>query len=99
MDDVGPSSGPAAAARKLIHQKIDLWNPSITALPYTSSFLASVPVAKAKPTIPESAQMTEAMEHRVFEIVSGRFSAQSGLDNLALDLQHILVAKRISVTR
>jgi multiple sugar transport system substrate-binding protein len=68
-------------------------NPSITALPYTSSFLASVPVAKAKPTIPESAQMTEAMEHRVFEIVSGRFSAQSGLDNLALDLQHILGSK------
>jgi hypothetical protein len=37
--------------------------------------------------------MTEAMEHRVFEIVSGRFSAQSGLDNLALDLQHILGSK------
>ena len=34
--------------------------------------------------------MTEAMERHVADIVNGRASAQSGLDSLALDLQHIL---------
>ncbi len=65
-------------------------NPEVRQLPYTFAFLASVPVAKAKPSIPESAQMIEASERRVSEIVSGRTSAQTGLDNLALDLQRIL---------
>jgi len=65
-------------------------DPAVVALPYTSSFVASIPVGKAKPTIPQSAEMTEAMERRVFEIVSGKSSAQAGLDSLALDLQHIL---------
>ncbi len=65
-------------------------DPKVKAIPYTSTFLASVPVAKSKPTIPESAAMTEAMEKHVSEIVAGRTSAQSGLDALALDLQHIL---------
>jgi multiple sugar transport system substrate-binding protein len=65
-------------------------DPNVKAIPYTSTFLASVPVAKSKPTIPESAAMTEAMEKHVSEIVAGRTSAQSGLDALALDLQHIL---------
>lgn len=59
-------------------------------LPYTSTFLAGVPVARPKPTIPESAEMTEAMEQHVSDIVSGRASAQAGMDNLALDLQRIL---------
>ena len=65
-------------------------DPAIVALPYTSSFVASIPLGKAKPTIPQSAEMTAAMERRVFEIVSRKFSAQAGLDSLALDLQHIL---------
>lgn len=65
-------------------------SPQVKELPYTSTFLASVPIAKPKPTLPESAQMIEAMKRRVSEIVSGRSSAQTGLDNLALDLQHIL---------
>jgi multiple sugar transport system substrate-binding protein len=59
-------------------------------IPYTSTFLASVPVAKEKPTIPESGQMIEAMERRVSDIVSGRSTPQVGLDSLALDLQRIL---------
>ena len=33
------------------------------------------------------------MERRVSEIVSGKASPQAGLDNLALDLQHILGGK------
>jgi len=65
-------------------------NPAVVALPYTSSFAASIPVGKAKPTIPQSAEMTEATERRISEIVSGRSLAQAGLDNLALDLQRIL---------
>lgn len=59
-------------------------------LPYVSTFLASVPIAKTKPTVPESGEMIEASEHRVAEIVSGHSSPQTGLDNLALDLQRIL---------
>jgi multiple sugar transport system substrate-binding protein len=65
-------------------------NPEIRAIPYTSIFLASIPVAKPKPTIPEAAEMTEAMTRRVGEIVSGRTSVRIGLNRLALDLQHIL---------
>jgi multiple sugar transport system substrate-binding protein len=65
-------------------------NPEVKHLPYTSAFLASVPVAREKPTIPESAQMIEASERRLSEIVSGRSAPQTGLDNLALDLQRIL---------
>ena len=66
---------------------------AVIALPYTSSFMSSVPVAKPKPTIPESAEMIEAMERHLSEIVSGRTSAQAGLDGLALDLQRILGGK------
>jgi multiple sugar transport system substrate-binding protein len=59
-------------------------------IPYTSTFLASVPVAKPKPTIPESAEITESMQRRIFEIVSGNSSPKHALDRLALDLQRIL---------
>jgi multiple sugar transport system substrate-binding protein len=58
--------------------------------PYTPVFLASVPIAKEKPTIPEQPQMTEAAERRLSEIVTGKESPQSGLDKLALDLKNIL---------
>ncbi len=59
-------------------------------MPYTAAFLASIPIAKEKPTIPESSQMTEAAERRLSEIVTGKESPQSGLDKLALDLKDIL---------
>ena len=68
-------------------------DPTVKEKPYTSVFLASVPIAKAKPTIPESSQMTEAAERRLSEIVTGKESPQSGLDKLALDLQNILGRK------
>jgi len=68
-------------------------NPDVKALPYSSAFLASVPVAQPKPTVPESDEMTQQSVRRVADIVSGRTSAQEGLDNLALDLQHILGGK------
>jgi hypothetical protein len=55
-----------------------------------SAFLASVPVAREKSTIPESGQMTGAAERRIFEIVSHRNTPRAGLDSLALDLQRIL---------
>jgi multiple sugar transport system substrate-binding protein len=75
----------SSSARKSTYDDL-----KVKELPYTSTFLASVPVAKAKPTVPQSAEMTDAMERRVFEIISGKCSAQAGLDSLALDLQHIL---------
>jgi ABC-type glycerol-3-phosphate transport system substrate-binding protein len=61
--------------------------------PYTPTFLASIPVAREKPTIPESSQMTEAAERRLSEIVTKKESPQSGLDQLALDLEKILGSK------
>jgi multiple sugar transport system substrate-binding protein len=64
--------------------------PEVKQLSYASTFLASVPIAKTKPTVPESGEMIEASERRLAEIVSGRCSPQTGLDNLALDLQGIL---------
>jgi multiple sugar transport system substrate-binding protein len=65
-------------------------NPTVRALPYNSTFLASVPVAKAKPTIPESAQMTDAMVRHLSDIANRRDSTQAGLDDLALELKRIL---------
>ncbi|MGA8154563.1 MAG: extracellular solute-binding protein [Terriglobales bacterium] len=65
-------------------------NSEVKGLPYSSTFLASVPVAKEKPTIPEAEAMIEASERRLSEIVSGRSSVQYGMDNLGLDLQGIL---------
>ncbi len=65
-------------------------NPAVLARPYTSAFAASIPIAKVKPTIAQSAEMTEAMERRLFEVISGKSSAQAGLDSLAVDLQRIL---------
>jgi multiple sugar transport system substrate-binding protein len=61
--------------------------------PYTSAFLASVPIAKPKSTLPEASRMTEAEEQRLSDIVTGKESPQSGLDKLALDLQQILGSK------
>jgi multiple sugar transport system substrate-binding protein len=62
-------------------------------MPYTATFLASIPIAKEKPTIPEASQMTEAAERRLSEIVTGKESPRSGLDKLALDLKNILGSK------
>jgi multiple sugar transport system substrate-binding protein len=59
-------------------------------IPYASTFVASVPVTKEKPTIPEESEMVEAMESHLSEIVSGKVSPQTGLNNLALDLERIL---------
>jgi ABC-type glycerol-3-phosphate transport system substrate-binding protein len=65
----------------------------VKGMPYTAAFLASIPIAREKPTIPESSQMTEAAERRLSEIVTGKESPQSGLDKLALDLKNILGSK------
>jgi multiple sugar transport system substrate-binding protein len=68
-------------------------DPSVKQQPYTSAFLESVPIAREKPTIPEASQMTEVAERRLSEIVTGKESAKSGLDKLALDLKSILGSK------
>jgi multiple sugar transport system substrate-binding protein len=62
-------------------------------LPSTATFLAALPVAKGKPTVPESPQMIDAMVARLSEIVSGKSTPQAGLDQLALDLKSILGSK------
>jgi len=62
----------------------------VRALPFTATFLASIPEARHKPTIPESPQITQASERQLYRIVSGQCSPQSGLDELALDVQKIL---------
>ena len=62
----------------------------VKAKPYTPAFLASIPIAKEKSTIPESSEMTEAAERRLSDIVTGKESPRTGLDKLALDLQQIL---------
>ncbi len=66
---------------------------SVKQQPYTPAFLASVPIAREKPTIPEASQMTDAAERRLSEILLGKESAKSGLDKLALDLKTILGSK------
>ncbi|HET6219315.1 MAG TPA: extracellular solute-binding protein [Acidobacteriaceae bacterium] len=68
-------------------------NSRVKGMPYTAAFLASIPIAREKPTIPESSQMTEAAERRLSEIVTGKESPRSGLDKLALDLKNILGSK------
>jgi multiple sugar transport system substrate-binding protein len=68
-------------------------DPSVKRQPYTPAFLESVPIAREKPTIPEASQMTEAEEKRLSEILTGKESAKSGLDKLALDLKAILGSK------
>ena len=68
-------------------------DPKIKAIPYASTFLAGIAVAKPKPTIPESAAMTDAMERHLADVLNRRVSAQAGLDSLAVDLQSILEGK------
>jgi multiple sugar transport system substrate-binding protein len=68
-------------------------NPAVRALPYTPAFLASIPIAVSKPTVPESDQMTQAAVQRLSEIVSNKTSPQEGLDALALDFKKILGGK------
>jgi multiple sugar transport system substrate-binding protein len=68
-------------------------DPRVKQQPYTPAFLESVPIAREKPTIPEASQMTDAAERRLSEIVTGKESAKSGLDKLALDLKAILGSK------
>jgi len=68
-------------------------NTEVKALPYTSAFLASIPVGISKPTVPESDEMTQAAVRHLADIVSGSISAREGLDQLALDLQRILGGK------
>lgn len=74
-------------------RKLTYEDSRVKEIPYTRTFLASVPVAKEKPTIPEASQMTEATERRLSEIVTGKESPQNGLDRLALDYQRILGSK------
>jgi multiple sugar transport system substrate-binding protein len=68
-------------------------DPRVSQLPYTPVFLASVPIAIPKPTIPESARITEVMQRGLYEIVTRKRTPREGLDMLALEIQKILGTK------
>jgi multiple sugar transport system substrate-binding protein len=68
-------------------------DPAVKAIPYTSTFLASVPIAIAKPTIPEASKIADATAQRISDILTGKDSPQTGLDKLALDIQKLLGGK------
>ncbi len=68
-------------------------DPAVKAIPYTPTFLASVPIAIAKPTIPEASKIADATAQRISDILTGKDSPQSGLDKLALDIQKLLGGK------
>lgn len=68
-------------------------DPRVKIIPYTSAFLASVPVAIPKPTIPEAAQITEVMKRDIYGIVTRKRSPEEGLDAMAVEIQQILGAK------
>ena len=68
-------------------------DPRVKSIPYTSAFVASVPVAIPKPTIPESAQITEVMKRDLYGIVTRKQSPEEGLDAMAIEIQQILGAK------
>jgi multiple sugar transport system substrate-binding protein len=76
------------SARKSVYD-----SKAVADVPYVSTFLAGVPFAIEKSTIPDSPEMTEAAVKRLSEIVNGKSSPQAGLDNLALDLQRIVGQK------
>jgi multiple sugar transport system substrate-binding protein len=65
-------------------------DPQVRNIPYVPTFLASIPIGKPKPTIPESAQMTEVMQQKLSEIVTKKRTPQEGLDAAGVEIQRIL---------
>ncbi|UTW59515.1 sugar ABC transporter substrate-binding protein [Kordiimonas sp. SCSIO 12603] len=63
---------------------------NVKSIPYVPVFLESVPVAIPKPTVPESAQITEVMQKGLSEILVGKVTPKDGLDNIAIQLKEIL---------
>lgn len=59
-------------------------------LPYVPVFLESVPVGVAKPTIPESPEITELMERQLSLILSGKVAPKAGLDAMAREIKGVL---------
>lgn len=62
----------------------------VKAIPSTPIFLASIPIAISKPTIPESTKIADATQQRLSNILLGKDSPKAGLDKLAVDLHQIL---------
>jgi multiple sugar transport system substrate-binding protein len=65
-------------------------DPRTKAIPSTPLFLASVPIAKSKPTISAATKIADATQRRISDILQGKDSSQTGLDKLALDIQQLL---------
>src|SRR5262249_47767581 len=68
-------------------------DPAIQRIPYVPTFLASIPIAIPKPTIPESSEITEIMQRGLSEIVSGRKTPKAGLDGIAVAIGKTLEGK------
>jgi multiple sugar transport system substrate-binding protein len=68
-------------------------DPAVKAIPYTPAFLASIPIAIAKPTIPEATKIADATAQHISDILTGKDSPQDGLNKLALDIQKLLGGK------
>ena len=65
-------------------------DPQVKKIPYVSTFLASIPIAVAKPTIPESAEITEIMQRNLSQIVTKRVTPKQGLDAMAVQIHQLL---------
>lgn len=65
-------------------------DPRVKAIPYVPVFLESILIGIAKPTIPESAQITEIMQKGLSEILAGKTGPQAGLNAMAVEVQRIL---------
>jgi len=70
-------------------QKPPYDNLAVKQLPYVPAFLASVPVARPKPRIPESGELTERAVRRLANIISGA-PVQRELDQLAAEYRDLL---------
>jgi ABC-type glycerol-3-phosphate transport system substrate-binding protein len=68
-------------------------DPAVKTIPYTPAFIASIPIAIAKPTIPEATKIADATAQHISDILTGKDSPQDGLNKLALDIQKLLGGK------
>ena len=84
-EQVRQTLGGGASPRRSVYD-----DPDVQAIPYMPAFRACLDSGIAKPTVPESGQMTEVMTNRLSEIVSQKLTPADGLDRMAEDLKAVL---------
>ncbi len=65
-------------------------DPEVQKIPYSKAAMESNAVAIAKPTIPESPELTDIIVREISEYLSGAKSAQAALDRSAVDMGNLL---------